>query len=119
MIFKRVDVTTFDPLRSLLHRGQHYFGGLLVIAQGDWTRLAIRVGHAAPKGFRLFTDTPCSECPLRDLLAFGVDVANDRRAIGSGHVELLSLHEFQSEVSCQLVGHVQVQRTLPPHEKTQ
>ena len=90
MHFKRVDVTAFDPLRSLLHRRQHFFGGFLVIAQRNAARFSIRIRNPPPIRFGLLTNTPRSRCPLSDLPALSVVKANDRRAIGACHVVDLS-----------------------------
>lgn len=58
MIFKRVDIATCDPFGSLLQLGEHVFGGLFIVTQRDRLELAILIGHAPPKGFRLHTNAP-------------------------------------------------------------
>ena len=71
--------------RRLRFRLLHRFGRVLVVTQRDSARLAVRASKASPKRLGLLASPLCSGCPLRNLSALRVDVANDGRTVDAGH----------------------------------
>jgi hypothetical protein len=70
--------------------GQLTFGRVAVITQDNLLPAPIPAFEFSSPRFRFLPNTLCAGCPLQDLLAIGIDVANHRLPKQVSHLENLS-----------------------------